>query len=143
MTRLALVAAAVLLLRFCDPAGPRPHDAVIVGTWGGDNAGLVADDTSAHVHIACTFGGIHQPIELDPAGRFDVPGEYVLRAYPVFVGPAHPARFHGQVSGRAMALTVTVTDTVADSTVVLGPVHVEQGEEPRMQMCPICRVRRP
>lgn len=138
MTRLALAAAAVLILRVCDAAGPEEH---VAGTWGGDNAGLIADDTSAHVHIACTFGGIHQAIGLDAQGRFDVPGDYVLRAYPVYVGPDHPARFHGTVRGRAMTLTVTVRDTVADSTVVLGPVHVTQGEEPRMQMCPICRVR--
>ncbi|MGH7751887.1 MAG: hypothetical protein ACREN5_03645 [Gemmatimonadales bacterium] len=138
MTRLALAAAAVLFLRVCDPAGPAEP---VVGTWGGENAGLIADDTSAHVHIACTFGSIHQGIELDPAGRFEVPGDYVLRAYPVFVGPAHPARFRGTVSGRFMALTVTVTDTIADSTVVLGPVQVERGAEPRMQMCPICRTK--
>jgi hypothetical protein len=43
------------------------------GNWGGENAGLMADDTSAHVHIGCTYGNIHQAIFPDSEGRFDVP----------------------------------------------------------------------
>ncbi len=114
---------------------------VVVGTWGGENAGLMADDTSAHVHIACTFGNVHQGIEPDERGHFDVPGEYVLRAYPVYVGPSLPARFQGSVSGRLMTLTVVVTDTTAqsDTTATLGPVKLTYGREPRMGPCPICR----
>ncbi|MGH7713356.1 MAG: hypothetical protein ACREOG_18860, partial [Gemmatimonadaceae bacterium] len=34
---------------------------------------------------------------------------------------------------------VTVNDTVEKKTVVLGPVRVTFGREPRMQVCPICR----
>jgi hypothetical protein len=112
---------------------------VVVGTWGGENAGLIADDTSAHVHIACTYGNVHQGIEPDGQGHFDVPGEYVLRAYPVAVGPSLPAAFQGTISGRVMTLSVTVTDTTADTTAHLGPVRLYLGREPRMQMCPICR----
>ena len=111
----------------------------VVGTWGGENAGLIADDTSAHVHIACTFGNVAQGIEPGSGGRFDVPGEYVLRAYPVYVGPSLPARFQGSVTGRSLTLTVIVQDTVADTTVTLGPVKLQLGREPQMQMCPICR----
>jgi hypothetical protein len=114
---------------------------VVVGTWGGENAGLIADDTSAHVHIACTFGNVHQGIEPDEQGHFDVPGQYVLRAYPVYVGPTLPAQFQGSVSGRVMTLRVVVTDTTAqaDTTVTLGPVTLMFGREPKMGPCPICR----
>jgi len=107
--------------------------------WGGENAGLIADDTSAHVHIACTFGNVAQGIEPGPGGRFDVPSTYVLRAYPVHVGPSLPARFQGTVLGKVLTLSVVVQDTVADTTVTLGPVQLQLGREPQMGPCPICR----
>ena len=141
----AIVLGSLFLLPFrgCDVTGP-PPGIVITGTWGGDNAGLIADDSTAHVHIVCTYGNIPKPIVLDVNRRFDVPGEYVLRAYPVAVGPSLPARFHGTVLGRVLTLRVTVTDTTAaeDSTVTLGPVRLLLGQEPAMQACPICRTPR-
>jgi hypothetical protein len=103
--------------------------------WGGDNAALMADDTSAHVHIGCTYGNIHQQIITDADGRFDVPGEQNITAHPVDRGIEHPARFVGRVIGGTMTLTVTLTDT----TVTLGPVELSFGKEPRMGPCPICR----
>lgn len=139
MTRPVLAVLTIVLLRDCQIAAPGSSDGVIQGRWGGENAGLVADDTSAHVHIACTFGNVHEAIVRDAAGRFDVPGEYVLRAHPVYVGPSLPARFHGSALGRMMTLRVTVTDTTADTTAHLGPVKVILGREPKMQACPICR----
>jgi hypothetical protein len=116
-------------------------DGLVTGTWGGENAGLMADDTSAHVHIGCTYGWVHQGIEPGDAGRFDVPGEYLIRAYPVAVGPSMPARFQGSVRGITMTLSVVVTDTTAgaDTTVTLGPVKLMFGRVPGMQVCPICR----
>ncbi|HEV8266230.1 MAG TPA: hypothetical protein VGQ06_14880 [Gemmatimonadales bacterium] len=135
-----LLAGAVLATGPCEGGGPTGLlKGVVVGTWGGENAGLIADDTSAHVHIACTYGNVHQGIEPDGQGRFDVPGEYVLRAFPVAVGPSLPARFQGTVSGRALTLTVIVSDTTADTTATLGPVKLLLGREPRMGPCPICR----
>ncbi len=139
MNKLVLAGLTVLVLRDCELTGPRAASGVVTGTWGGDNAGLIADTTSAHVHIACTFGDVPQAIVLDAAGRFDEPGDYVLRAYPVAVGPTLPARFQGSVMGRVMTLSVTVTDTTADTTAHLGPVRLIRGQEPKMQMCPICR----
>src|SRR5256885_9101103 len=76
-------------------AGTRPAGRGITGTWGGDNAGLMADDTRAHVHLGCTFGDVHQAIVLDAAGRFAVPGQSVLRPYPAYARPALPSPFHG------------------------------------------------
>lgn len=139
MNRVILAGLAIVLLRDCDVAGPRPSPGKVSGTWGGDNAGLIVDDTSAHVHIACTFGNVAQGIEPGTDGRFDVPGEYVLRAYPVYVGPSLPARFQGSVAGRSLTLTVIGQDTTADTTATLGLVKLYLGREPQMQMCPICR----
>src|SRR5256885_2431937 len=120
-------------------AGTRPAGRVITGTWGGDNAGLMADDTRAHVHLGCTFGDVHQAIVLDAAGRFDVPGQYVLRAYPVYVGPSLHSRFHGSLAGRVMTIRVAVSINTADTPAQLGPLQMHLGQEPQMQARPICR----
>lgn len=132
---------ALMLATACNPntAVDLPKDRLAVGTWGGDNAGVIADDGNAHVHIDCTFGDVPGIIPLDANGRFDVAGSYLLRAYPVAIGPTHPARFAGRVQGSSLTLTVTVTDTIEDRTTVLGPVSVAYGHEPQMPNCPICR----
>lgn len=108
----------------------------VVGTWGGDNAGLIVTDTDVHVHIGCTLGDAVGPIHPDAGGRFEVTGTYNVDAYPVNRGIDHPAQFTGQITGQTMALTVTLTDTAR----VLGPVTLIYGKEPQMGPCPICRV---
>jgi hypothetical protein len=138
MNRVVFAGLALVLLRNCDLAGPRPSPGKVAGTWGGDNAGLIADDTSAHVHIGCTYGNLHQPIVADAMGHFDLPGEQDITAYPVERGILHPARFSGLVLGRSMTLTVTLTDTA----VTLGPVQLTLGQTPKLGPCPICLTRR-
>jgi len=133
LTVLGFVAAAAVLGP-CDPTGLR-HPKDLIGMWGGQNAAVIADDTSAHIHIGCTYGNIHQQLILDADGRFDLPGEQNITAHPVDRGILHPARFVGRVRGGEMILTITLTDT----TVTLGPVVVVHGQEPRMGPCPICR----
>ena len=128
------VAALTALFGPYDPTGLR-HPKDLIGTWGGENAAVIADDTSAHIHIGCTYGNIHQQLILDADGRFNLPGEQNITAHPVDRGILHPARFVGRVRGGEMTLTITLTDT----TVTLGPVVVVHGQEPRMGPCPICR----
>ena len=115
-------------------ASPFPPGAMVSGTWGGSNAGLLVDDTSAHIHIGCTNGNVHAPIVLDMSGRFDVAGVHNITAHPVDLGILHPARFSGTVDGRTMTLTVALTDTA----VTLGPVQLTFEKEPNMGPCPIC-----
>ena len=128
-----IFAAAALL--GCDSPVQQPPPPFLVGTWGGDNAALIATDSSAHVHIGCTIGDIPQPLLPGPSGRFDLPGLYNITAFPVYRGPDHPARFSGRIVGRVMSLTVTLTDTA----VTLGPVQLTFGAEPKLGACPICR----
>src|SRR5712691_11684215 len=111
MHKVVLAGLALVLLRDCNVSSPAPAAGKVTGTWGGDNAGLIADDTSAHAHIGCSYGDVHQQIVPDALGRFDVPGEYNITAYPVDRGILHPARFAGSISGSTMTLTVTLTDT--------------------------------
>ncbi|MEW5916777.1 MAG: hypothetical protein AB1762_10240 [Gemmatimonadota bacterium] len=122
-----------------DPVFPGAGDKLTTGTWGGVNAGVIVNDTIAHIHIACTLGNFPMPVTVDAAGRFTVAGTYVLRAYPVHIGPDLPAQFRGQIARSRLTLSITVNDTVERKTVNLGPVTVTLGREPQMGPCPICR----
>lgn len=109
-----------------------------LGTWGGDAAGMIVSDTSMHLHIGCTYGDVSGRVAVS-GGSFDVSGSYMLRAYPIAVGPTVPARFTGKVTGKVATITATIDDTVQHQTVVKGPVTVTLGETPRLGPCPICR----
>jgi hypothetical protein len=139
---LAGAALFAALFTACADQSPAPAagDRIALGTWGGDDGGMIVSDSSVHVHMGCTFGDIAGRVALDIDGRFDVEGSHVLRAFPVLIGPSLPARYAGRVEGASLRLTVTVTDTVAKQTVVLGPVTLALGDEPRLGPCPICRV---
>ena len=120
-----------------------PSDGYLaVGTWGGENSGVIVTDSASHVHVGCTFGDMPGSIPLDASGRFTVDGSYVLRAYPVQVGPSLPAQFSGRVEGGRLTLAIAVDDTVEKKVVALGPVTVVWGRDPRMGPCPICRAPR-
>jgi hypothetical protein len=131
--------AAVLAISGCleSPIDSSPGE-LAAGTWGGENAGLIVNDTLAHVHVGCTYGDFPAPIVLDAQGRFSVSGDYLLTAYPVARGPTMPAEFAGVVRGRTLTLTVAVNDTIEKKLTALGPVTVTLGEPPQMGPCPIC-----
>jgi hypothetical protein len=117
---------------------PPADGPLAIGTWGSDGAGMIVGDTAMHHHIGCTYGDVSGRVPV-VGGEFDVPGSYMLRAFPVAIGPTVPARFTGRIAGTAATVTVTVDDTVQHQTVVLGPVVVKFGEQPRLGPCPICR----
>jgi hypothetical protein len=138
----ALLAGAVALAASCSGEGslvPPGGGNLALGTWGGDNAGLIATDSLTHVHIGCTYGDIIGTVTLDASGRFVRDGTYLLRAFPVAVGPTMPAEFSGRVQGRTLTLSVAVNDTIEKKTVLLGPVAVTYGKDGSMGPCPICR----
>ena len=118
--------------------GPPADGKLAVGTWGGDSAGVIVTDTLTHVHIGCTYGDIPRRVVLDADGRFTVAGSFLLRAYPVAIGPTMPAQFSGRVSGSTLTITVTVSDTIEGRTVIRGPASVRFGKEPKLGPCPIC-----
>jgi hypothetical protein len=103
---------------------------------------MIVGDTAMHLHVGCTYGDVSGRIDVGASGQFDVTGSYMLRAFPIAVGPSVPARFKGQVNaanGGTATITVTVDDTVAKQTVVRGPVTLTLGAAPRLMPCPICR----
>ncbi len=109
-----------------------------MGTWGGAGAGVIVADTVVHVHIGCTFGDLPGRIALDANSRFTRDGSYVLRAFPVLIGPTLPAQFSGVVEGNRLTIVVAVNDTTSGRVVALGPVTVTLGSEPQLGPCPIC-----
>ncbi len=130
---LAGVLAAFITLSCVSTSGTPITD--VSGTWGGDDSGLIATDTSAHVHIGCTLGDTKGRIVAELDGHFSVNGTYNVDAYPIDRGILHPAQFSGVISGRTMTLTVVLTDNGRQ----LGPVTLTLGKEPKMGPCPICR----
>src|SRR5947207_13613115 len=91
MNKVVLAGLALILVRDCDIGGPRFHGQ-IKGTWGGDNAGLMAFDTTAQVHIGCTGGDTEQAIVADERGRVGTPGRENMTPDRVARGPDHRAR---------------------------------------------------
>ena len=135
---LVLVATAV----GCDGDSPSEFlgTGLNEGAWGGDDVGLIVGEGAAHVHFGCTYGDFPLPLTLDEDNRFNVAGEYLLRAFPVAVGPPLPARFSGVVEGTRIILTVAVNDTIENRLVLLGPAEVVYGREAEMGPCPICNM---
>jgi hypothetical protein len=139
---LTFLVSVMALAATCDISGsvfPPTGDKLAVGTWGGENAGVIVGDTLVHVHVGCTLGDFPAPVALDQDGRFNVSGSYTLRAYPVQIGPPLPAQFAGRVENGQLTLAIAVNDTVEKKLVQVGPVTVTFGREPRMGPCPICR----
>jgi hypothetical protein len=135
VTRAGRWLGAVALLVACGASARPPLESVPVGTWGGDDAGLIVTADGAHAHVRCTLGDVAGEIPVDARGRFDVAGTYNVDAFPINRGILHPARFTGETDGRTLTFAVRLTDTgqtFTSGTLVLG-------REPRMQNCPICR----
>jgi hypothetical protein len=134
----SLFIACVAACSGTSPSSPVANGQLAIGTWGGDSAGMIVDDSLTHVHIGCTFGDIPFRLALQADGRFDVAGNYLLKAYPIAVGPTMPARFSGRLNGSVLTISVVVTDTIAGAVVTRGPVMVKFGIAPRLGPCPIC-----
>src|ERR1700694_3997474 len=134
MTRFSVLPSIFAVLA-CSAATSTPITQV-VGTWGGDNAGLIVSSTDLHIPIGCTLGDAVGPIHPDANGRFEATGTYNVDAYPVDRGITHPATFSGQIINQTMPRTASLTDTAR----MLGPVTLIYGKEPKMGPCPICRV---
>lgn len=140
--RRIIALAAVPLAVACAERSVEPSagSTLTLGTWGGENAAFIATDSVTHVHVGCTFGDLPAKIVLDKDGRFTTNGSYVLRAYPIYIGPRLPAQFSGQVVGKTLTFAVAVNDTVNKTVVALGPATVVLGREPNMGPCPVCAV---
>jgi hypothetical protein len=141
--RLILLLTAVAAASACSSSSATsslpPFDGgLAIGEWGGDSVAVIVGDTAMHMHVGCTYGDVSGRVPITN-NHFDVMGSYMLRAFPVAVGPTVPARFVGDIDGATIRVTITVDDTVQKQTVVLGPVNATYGRDPRLMPCPICQ----
>jgi hypothetical protein len=139
MRALSLVIVCLVVACGAGSTAPASDGTLPLGTWGGENSGMIVSDTAMHLHVGCTYGDVSGRIQLGAGGQFDVAGSYLIRAYPIAIGPTMPARFVGRVEAGKATVTVTVNDTTEKKSVVFGPVVVTLGAEPKMGPCPICR----
>ena len=95
-----LVIALLVVACSSGTTAPPSDGALALGTWGGENSGMIVSDTAMHLHVACTYGDVSGRIALSANGQFDVAGSYLLRAYPIAIGPTMPARFRWARGGR-------------------------------------------
>ncbi|MEJ7811195.1 MAG: hypothetical protein WKG32_12350 [Gemmatimonadaceae bacterium] len=107
----------------------------LAGDWGGEHIGLVVSTRGATVEYDCAHGTIDEPLAPDGRGRFEARGTHTREhGGPVREGEAadtHPARYEGVVQGPAMALTVTLTDTVR----AIGTYTLTCGDLPHVFKC--------
>lgn len=110
-------------------------DRVASGVWGGQHIRMQVTESGARIEYDCAHGTIEQPLALDDAGRFEWTGTHVReRGGPVRredKPDKRPARYTGQVNGKTMTLTVTLTDT--DNT--LDTYTLTQGDNGLIRKC--------
>jgi hypothetical protein len=137
ITGLALLIAAAC--SSSTAADPNADHLLALGTWGGDTGGFIVSDTTAHLHIGCTFGDVKGRIAINEQGNFAVTGSYMLKAYPIQVGPTMPATIFGHVDRNVVVVSAMVSDTVEKKVVTRGPVTLTFDTDPRLGPCPICK----
>jgi hypothetical protein len=112
-------------------ASPTAPDAL--GSWGGREASLVLTPSGGQVSYTCGAGTIDSAWTLSPGGRLLGSGQHFFGGGPVPPQgrPAHPARYDGLVQGDDLTLTVTLTDL----DLTLGPFHLVRGGPTVFELC--------
>jgi ketosteroid isomerase-like protein len=114
-------------------AGDKPKSS-LVGSWGGDGAGMEIAANGARLEFDCARGTIDEPIRPDDDGRFEAKGTYVREG----PGPTRkedrrsaPARYRGKVEGDSLSLTVELPG----ADVSPGTFTLTRGRLPRVRTC--------
>ena len=132
---LAVVLAATACSSSSGSTNPAPTTVVILGTWGGDHAGLIATSTGGTVEYDCATGRITQPLVAGADGQFLATGTHTPGhggpALPDETLPERPARYSGHVSGDLLTLTVVMTD----SNQTVGTFDLTRGRSPNVFKC--------
>jgi hypothetical protein len=99
----------------CAGSPHSPSASSLTGIWGGDHATLTVTETGSHLEFDCAHGEIPDPLTLDAAATFSAAGTYVREhGGPIReseVPDAHPAIYHGTMTGATIRLSVRITDT--------------------------------
>ena len=114
MVREAFMRFSPLLLLAACASSPGAADRlaqVPSGDWGGPHVQLTVADTGGTVEFDCAHGSLGQPLALDDAGHFDVPGTLVSEAGPTQkedTRPGQAVRYRGSTDGQKLSLEVAL-----------------------------------
>jgi hypothetical protein len=126
---------SVLLVASCALASPSKEEKTLTGSWGGPHVSLEITGETGRIEYDCAHGTLGGPIKLDREGRFEVAGTHASeRGGPVREGEedsGQPARYRGQVKGKTLSLTVTLTGSGEE----LGTFTLTQGATSRLVKC--------
>ena len=64
---LAMVGVAVVACS-SGPSAPAFDGSIPLGTWGGDNSGMIVGDTAVHIHVGCTYGDVSGRVPVSADG---------------------------------------------------------------------------
>lgn len=108
----------------------------IIGPWGGPHAAMVLKANGGTVEYDCASGTIANDWTVTPDGFFAATGRHLPgHGGPIPIGggdtTTRPARYQGTIRGRAMTLTVVLTD----SAQVLGVFDLTQGRTGPVYKC--------
>ncbi len=107
---------------------------ISAGTWGGPHIRVRVGTDGAEIEYDCAHGTISAPLTLNAEGRFELRGTHRREGGPIRVDrkpQGRPARFVGQVEGKQMTLTVTLTDTSQE----IGSFTLTHGSQGRLWKC--------
>jgi len=112
------------------------HPEVIVGTWGGQGAELIAQESSVRIEFNCAWGHIEGPLEIQSGGEFSIQGLYAIEpGGPGISGEPEPkgtpAIFFGSVKNSEIQLNVTISK----QNRTLGPYVVRESEKSSLEKC--------
>ena len=116
------------------PKSASSPNQLAAGIWGGNSASLEISDGKSSLEFACANGTISEPIVLDSAGHFEVPGLYVRE------GPG-PVRQGGNKESRAIYSGVVKEDTMTLSIRMDGSsdellnATLVRGKQARLRKC--------
>ena len=123
---LALVATFVVACASSDAP-------VAEGSWGGQSASLVLERGGGVLGYSCGSGTMDATWTVSADGHLTGTGQHFFGGGPLPSGgrPPHPATYAGNIDGRVLVLTVTLTDLKQ----TLGPFTMVRGGPPVQEIC--------
>lgn len=112
-----------------------PPSPLLVGSWGGEHAGLLVTPDGGALEYDCASGRITEPLRRGRGGILVAEGTHTsAHGGPVRVDespPRRPASYTGRLEGNTLTLTVVMTD----SNTTVGTFQLTRGRPPHVVKC--------
>jgi len=106
----------------------------LIGTWGGEHAGIAFQGGLAEVKFDCAAGSIDEPVYPAKDGTFAARGTFRAGATgPVKIGQifhSQPATYSGKVQKHVMTLSIELEDGTST-----GPFTLNESAPPQLTRC--------